>query len=653
MFILIVFVLSCEKNPNKLFLPRLFSDGMVLQRNTETSIWGKTVPNQNVKLIGSWGSEMSTNSDFKGSWEVYLNTQDAGGPHSITVLSGEDTLIINNVLIGEVWLASGQSNMEMPLKGWLPNNPVLNSDQVIAEAVYHNIRMFSVEKNFSITPINYLGGRWIPTSIETAGDFSATAYFFALKLRQELDMPIGIIHSSWGGTPAEAWTSESKLKDLGYFIKILDSIKDPEMEELSKEWFLQWPTIELPRKNIEWEDLNLFDSRVSDIDLDDTYWDKTMLPGRFDNLISEEFDGAVWFRKNFEIIDNTSDYILRIGSIDDMDKIFINGINIGGLSGYGFYNTPRAVPVLSSILNKGMNAIAIRAIDTGGPGSFNGPMTLSNNSGEVISIEGEWKYRPIAEIYMDKFFIYHLNTDLSKRPIHSKLNPKLPSVVFNGMINPLIPYSIKGVIWYQGEANVGRDEQYKSLFPGMISDWRDKWDKDFPFYFVQIAPFKYSSRNHVSQKLRDAQRQALKVPNTGMVVTLDIGDPKNIHPANKQEVGIRLAKLALANDYGFKLIFSGPLYSHYEIIGNKVKINFDHIGKGLVIKENINHGFEIAGANKKYTIADVIVNKDNVVLSSKRLKHPKHVRYAWSDTVSATLYNLEGLPASSFTTELE
>ena len=651
LYILPFLILSCQANKSILSISNIFSKGMVLQRDTNVSFWGKSSPNQTIRLQVDWGYDTLTTSDSKGDWATYLKTPEAGGPYTINILCNNDTLIIDDVMIGEVWLASGQSNMEMPLKGWLPNDPILNSVEEISDAVYPNIRMFTVEKNFSNRPVEYLKGKWESANNETAGNFSATAYFFALRLYKELNIPIGIIQSSWGGTPAEAWTSETKLRDLGFFINILDNIKSTQIEKESNKWFHQYSNIKVPINSSQWEELNFLDSIIIDAELDDSNWDTTILPGRFDNLVSEKFDGVFWFRKSFEIKNLKTDYHLRIGAIDDMDKTFVNGINIGGLLGHGFFNTPREMIIPSSILKKGINTIAICAVDIGGEGRIKGPIQLSNISGELLSIEGQWKYKPIAEIYKGKFFIYNLDTDFLKRPIHLNVNQRFPNVLFNGMISPIIPYGIKGVIWYQGESNVGRHDQYKYLFPGMIEDWRNKWGKNFPFYFVQIAPFDYNSGKQISQKLRDSQRQALKIPNTGMVVTLDIGEMNNIHPQNKQDVGKRLAGLALSNDYGFNLVSSGPLFSDYEIFQDTIKINFNHIGLGLVIKRNTSNGFEIAASDKKYQIASVIVNYDHLLVYSKNLKTPKYVRYAWSDTATATLFNLNGLPASSFTTE--
>jgi sialate O-acetylesterase len=336
-----------------------------------------------------------------------------------------------------------------------------------------------------------------------------------------------------------------------------------------------------------------------------------------------------------------------------MDATYINGQKIGGLAGAGYYNVPRDMKIPKSLLQPGVNTIAIRAIDTGGPGQVDGPMIVSNESGHTISIEGEWKYQVVAEIFNGKFYSYDLQNDISKRPRVFQYHQNLPSVLFNAMINPLVPFTIKGSIWYQGESNVGRDEQYKRLFPSMIEDWRAKWECEFPFYFVQIAPFIYNPNpsDQQSQKLRDAQRYTLKTPGTGMVVTLDIGNPTNIHPANKQDVGKRLAGLALVNDYGKDIIASGPLYKNVEKSGNRLLVEFDFMGSGLKASDTGLSGFEIAGADKIFVPALAKIVENQVEVNSPSVTSPEFVRYAWRDDSKATLFNQEGLPASSFTSE--
>ena len=653
--------LSCSNQVKYLQLNSLFSDNMVLQRNTLVSIWGKGPPNKKVKVNSEWGENLILKCNSNGVWNGQLKTPEAGGPFSIIIISGTDKIKVNNVLIGEVWLVSGQSNMAMTLKGY-PNEPILNSESEILNANYPNIRMFTVRKSISIKPLDDLNGEWIQTSSKSVKDFSATAYFFAKEIHKELNIPVGIINSSWGGSPAESWTSQKKLQELGLFSETLNDIEASSPGEIIELWFKQFKSKAIPKqknpkdllKN-EYDQLDFSDNDFNDFELNDLNWGTVKLPGRFDNLISTQFDGAVWFRKEVEIDDITSDYTLNIGYIDDMDKTYINGYYVGGLSGYGVWNQKREFLIQKSLLKKGKNIIAIRAIDTGGPGFFQGPMNLSNNQDEVISIEGNWKYKPIAEIYEKKFYIYNKETSISKRPNYIKLNPFLPKVLFNSMINPLIPFSIKGALWYQGESNVGRHEEYNTLFPGLIEDWRSRWEIEFPFYYVQIAPFRYTEdpSKNVSQKLRESQRNSLKTSKTGMVVTLDIGNNTNIHPANKQDVGKRLARLALTNDYNSGLNPLGPILKSVERLNNSVKLNYDHVADGLLhLKGKVNQ-FKIAGSDNQFFGGIVLINKDNILISSDFIKNPKYVSYAWSDTPEATLFNSDGFPASSFMIEVD
>jgi sialate O-acetylesterase len=625
---------------------------MVLQQGQDVAFWGKYTPEGKVSISTSWGEEATVIPDETGNWSLTLSTPEAGGPFEVSIVTKDSTIVLDDVMVGEVWLASGQSNMEMPVKGWPPNDLIENSDEEITNANYPGIRMFTVARNFSTTPIDTITGIWASASPETAGDFSATAYFFARRLHQELGVPIGIIHSSWGGTVAEAWTSVAGLRKLGDFDQAIDDLQNAENQDAIDSWFESRATLPIPDTEEEWQTVSFSGLEAAALDFDDSNWDSIDLPGRFDQLSSGQFNGAMWLRKEFTVEDVSSDYVLKIGSIDDMDATYINGEKIGGLAGPGFWNVAREYTVPKTLMVQGTNIIAIRAIDTGGPGAVFGPMTLSNGSTE-ITLEGSWKHQLIAEFYQNKLYVYDLQTDISIRPNVFQMNPNMPTVLFNAMIDPLVPYTIRGAIWYQGESNVGRDEQYKRLFPGMIEDWRSQWDTEFPFYFVQIAPFTYNPdpELQISQKLRDAQRYSLNTPKTGMVVTLDIGNITNIHPGNKQDVGARLAGLALANDYGKDIVASGPLYKSHEVSGNKIILEFDYVGSGLMVGDQELTGFEIAGSDKVYVDAKSMIVGDRVEVSSASITTPLYVRYAWRDTSIATLFNKEGFPASSFTSE--
>ncbi len=652
---------SCFNNQQKLTVNSLFSDGMVLQRDTLATIWGKSVFNQSINITTSWGENFVIESDSAGNWFTKLQTPIAGGPHSIIIKADKEMIEVNDIMVGEVWIASGQSNMAMPLKGWPPKDPIDNSDFEIENAKYPYIRMFEVERSYSAKPYSNLKGNWKKGLPKAVGDFSATAYFFSRSLYKELNVPIGIINTSWGGTPVESWTSISKLKEIGLFSEITDIYDKNASEDDVYNWFKNFKSVKVPKqKNAndklkqKYKDIQFLDEDLSLEDINDRNWRKVILPGRFDNLLSS-FDGAVWLRKEIFIDDISDDYALFLGYVDDMDKTFINGNFIGGLSGLGVAHTERFYNVPKEYLKNGVNLLAIRAIDTGGPGYIEGPMKLYNNYGKTISISGEWRCQPIAELYDENYIVYKIGTDFSDRVSYIKLNPWVPSSLFNGMINPIIPFTMKGAIWYQGEANVGRAEQYEILFPSMIEDWREKWEAEFPFYYVQIAPFRYQKdpKNQVSQKLRDAQRKTLKLPNTGMVVTMDIGNFDNIHPSNKKDVGERLASYALKNDYNQDSIASEPIIKSVERDNSKIKIEFTNIGSGLINLSDRGNEFEIAGPENVFVKAKVDVFKDHILVYSDSIKDPRIVRYAWSDTPIATLFNSDSLPSSSFRISLE
>ena len=640
---------------NSLQLNALFSDHMVLQQSANVSFWGTYTPNETLSVTGSWGSKSTTIVDSNGHWKLDLETPEAGGPFTVEIQTKFHKKSLVNIMIGEVWLASGQSNMEMTLRGWPPNDIIDNSEEEIQKADYAEVRMFTVQKQLSLNPRGTFKGSWKVSSPETAGEFSASAYFFARRLHKTLKVPIGIIHSSWGGTPVEAWTSNEQVKKTGDFDRILNTISSVDPQKETSDWFSKWKSIAIPVGDKQWDQLVVYDSEFKQVDYDDSQWNQVYLPGQFDAITQVDFDGVMWFRKTVHIRDLRSDYTLEIEAIDDMDLIYVNGNKVGGFAGANYSNSKRAYKVSKRLLNKGANTIAIRAIDIGGPGTFKGPMLLSSDSGSKISLTGYWSYRMAAEIYKGKLYLYgteHLN--LKDKAAIFKVNPKLPTVLFNAMIHPLIPYTIKGAIWYQGEENVGRAEQYKQLFPAMISDWRERWNYNFPFYFVQIAPFQYPREKKTaldqSQKLREAQRSTLNTINTGMVVTMDIGNFNNIHPSNKQAVGKRLAGLALANEYGKQLVASGPLFKSIKRRGEILVVNFDEIGSGLISKGAL-RGFEIAGLDMIYKVAEANIINNTIELSASTVSNPKYARYGWSDQAVPCLFNREGLPASSFTSE--
>ena len=652
LFFLPSFAFQDKNDTISLQLTSLFSDHMVLQQKSNVKFWGTDKPNNEITISTSWENESKTIVDINGHWNVSIGTPSAGGPFKIEIKSNQHKIVLNDIMIGEVWLASGQSNMEMTLMGWPPNDIINNADEEIAKSSNSKIRMFNVEKQISINPLGDVKGSWKVSSPEETKNFSASAYFFAKELFKKLQVPIGIINSSWGGTPAESWTSKKTIDTFNEFKSVTQSINTSDLFKNELKWFSQFKAIGIPTTDEQWVNLNLLDNLIVETSYNDSDWEEIQLPGRYDNQINGgEFNGAVWFRKNIVIDNLDSDYILTIGAVDDMDETYVNGHKIGGLIGMGFWNKKREFKIPKSILKKGNNTIAVRAIDAEGVGEIIGPMTLSNNNIKV-SLNGNWKYKLIAEIYNNKFYLYGINNiDFNSRIKTIKLNSGVPTVLYNGMINPLVPYTIKGVIWYQGESNVGRADQYENLFPAMIRDWREKWNYDFPFYYVQIAPYQYNinkdSLLDQSQELREAQRNSLKTKNTGMVVTMDIGNFNNIHPSNKQDIGSRLARLALSNNYSINIVPSGPIFNGLKVIGSKLILEFENPGSKLISKGDL-LGFEIAGADKKYVFANATIINNQVELYSDKIKNPLYARYAWKDKAVPSLFNLEGLPASSF-----
>ena len=653
-FCLFLFVTSSLLS-QELSMGNLFTDHMVLQRNSEVAVWGQAEANAKITITSSWGINKEALADQNGNWNVAIATQEAGGPHEILVASNEQEITIKDILFGEVWVASGQSNMEMPLKGWPPSDLIDDSEKEIAEADYPNIRMITVKRNLSTKALTNFSGAWNICVPESAKDFSASAYFFAKTLYKNLNVPIGIIHTSWGGTPAEAWVSPKNLKKLNDFNETLDKIERyNENQEIIEAWRNQFRTIELSDID-DWDQLQ-FDAMLASSQIfDDGEWASMDLPGLWENDALADFDGVVWFRKNFELETIDGDLKLSLGAIDDVDLTFVNGHKIGFES---VYNKKRVYTIPDGYLQLGENTISIRVLDTGGGGGIYSDaefLYLEDQNGKKKSLAGAWKYREVSEYIANTFYVFGLDKSLyDDRPESViNINSHTPSGLYNAMIHPIIPFGIKGAIWYQGESNVGRAEQYEKLFPLMINDWREAWNKDFPFYYVQIAPYNYtgtaSTEDDKSHLLRDAQRKTLSLKNTGMVVTSDIGNYTNIHPGNKQDVGKRLALWALANDYGKDLPYSGPLYRASKNKGKKLIIEFEH-NDGLYLTSKESH-FEIAGADGIFHPSSQIIKKGKLILRSKNVKRPIHCRYAWDDVGKAILFNASQLPASSFSTE--
>ncbi|MFI5157187.1 MAG: sialate O-acetylesterase, partial [Chitinophagales bacterium] len=484
---------------------------------------------------------------------------------------------------------------------------------------------------------------WKICSPETAGEFTAVGYFFARALYRKLQVPIGLVNSSWGGTMVETWCSREALERNEDFKPILSSMNSAEMESAAKK------KSEAAMKKID--SLQGGMEKNPDTDawkapgFDDGHWPQMQLPSYWEQRGLEDVDGVIWFRKSFELSPEEASRpaVLHAGKIDDSDDSYVNGSRVGGLKNQWSENRIYTIP--AGILKPGKNTIAIRVEDTGGGGGIFGEsnelnLTIGNRE---IPLSGNWAFR-IESI----------------SPHSITVGPNsYPTLLFNAMINPLVPFAIRGAIWYQGEANAGRAFQYRSIFPLMINDWRQHWHQgDFPFYFVQLASFNASNGNSEQgsewAELREAQSLTLSLPNTGMAVTTDIGNPVDIHPKNKQDVGKRLAVIALNNEYGQKMEYYGPVYQSMKIDGDKVVLGFAHLGEGLIAKDKYGYlkGFEIAGADKHFQYAKAFIEGDKVVVYKDGLQHPQAVRYGWADDAGdANLFNKDGFPASPFRTD--
>ncbi len=654
----------CQNAKTNLKLPSLIGDNMLLQQKTNAKIWGRATPGRTIRVSASWKANGQAIVDQNGKWQIILPTPEAGGPYTLSIAEDDTTITIKNVLIGEVWFCSGQSNMEMPVAGWPPNDTIEHSKMEVASANNPNIRLFNMQRALSFEPSDNCTGKWEVCDPSTVQSFSATAYFFGKKLYEQLHVPIGLIESAWGGTPVESWISTGSLSSAGEFSKELSEIKEsaPEQQEFMT-WIKGHPQVEIKAiaDNDKWVNLSFKDESCSEPNFNDSKWPLMKLPQYWERTGLGDFDGVVWFRKKVEIPQTMmgKDIILSLGPIDDMDRVYFNGKLMGAGEVPGIWQVARIYAVPAKLVTPGYNTIAIRVIDTQGGGGLWGKedqmnITTKNDSiKKPLKIAGDWKYLPVADYMDSRFYLYDINKmEFFSRPRVKSLNPSTPSVLFNAMVNPVLLYPIKGAIWYQGEANVGRADQYTKLFPLMIKDWRKSWNiEGFPFYYVQIAPFEYSNKDSSeSAALRESQAKAMNVLNTGMVVTLDIGRVKNIHPPYKIEVGERLARWALAKNYNIKIPFSGPVYKSMSREGKTIRLKFDYIEGGLVAHNGNLTEFEIAGKDGRYVPAKAKIINNEVIVSSPTIADPVSVRYCWRNGAEASLFNGAGLPASVFRT---
>lgn len=616
-------------------IPFILSDNMVLQRDVQFNIWGWAKPGERVTVTFK-DQRVSVKTASNGDWKALFDPIPAGGPYEMTI-SGKNTIVLKNILVGDVWVCSGQSNMEWPLsqsRNWMTDRNTVDNK---------NIRLFYVPKNMSIKPQqNTKEARWEMCDERNAATFSAVGYYFGMNLSKQLAVPIGLINSNWGGTDIETWTSlETMYRDKDYagVIEKMTTLSLEQMQKESDEKVKAW------QHAVDKEDPGIV-SKWYLPGTDVSAWDLMKLPQAWEGAGLPGLDGVVWFRKEFRISAGDADKaaIISLGPIDDSDECYVNGILIGKTENR--YDLPREYKLEPEVLKAGINVICIKVIDTGGGGGAWGMdnQLYVETGGNKTTLAGDWHYKVGLNL---------------PAPRDAASPNSFPSLLYNGMINPLINFPIKGVIWYQGENNAGNFIKYRELFPALINDWRNKWHiGNFTFLFVQLA--NYMEPPQVPQQsswagLREAQAMTLEVPNTGMAVIIDIGDSKDIHPRNKDDVGYRLSLAARKLAHGDDVVYSGPVYRSMEVIGEEVVLEFDHAGSGLMARDKYGYlkSFAVAGPDRKFFWAKArIVPGNKVVVMSESVKNPVSVRYAWADNPDdANLYNLEGLPASPFRTD--
>ena len=666
----ILIIVSCSgPSETTLSVNSLFTDNMIIQQNAKLSVWGNAKSGSLIHVQSSWGVKATTTTNFEGKWSVILNTPAADHEQHKLIISNENqTRVVQNILLGEVWLASGQSNMEMPLKGFnytKIKEVVEGADKEISEANFPEIRMFTVNRNIAFEQSDKLEGSWIESSPETAKEFSAVAYFFAKKLHLELNVPIGIIHSSWGGSPAESWTRLDYLKQVNGFQNTEDRLQialdpnSPYNKWLLDHEFVLWDSL-IEVDQMKW--IKAKHKRFVLSEFEDSSWEKMNQTEISQVFEKNDFNGIVWLRQkiNFDKLPE-GNVTLDIGKTDDLYAVFLNGQLVARKEYWGEASSQYVIP--KSIIKKGLNTIAIRFIDVWGIGGLD----ANSNRGfyieneKIKSLEQSWRVNVVAYQTNGDFYLLKQGIDeiVYPKPNRMPHHPNSPTVLYNGMIAPLVPYAIKGVIWYQGESNESRAEQYSHLFPALIDSWRAAWNNpNMPFYYVQIAPYgggswgDNSNKKETGPELRESQMQTLTKNDVGMVIITDLGDEKLIHPPKKKEVGERLALWAMAKNYNYDdLVYSGPVFRSVEFINNKALVSFEHAESGLFCPDSEIRYFELAGTDGQYYPAKAYITKNQVVVWAKKVPNPKKIRYAWKNYVKVNLFNMEGLPASSFRSE--
>ncbi|WP_413670956.1 sialate O-acetylesterase [Mucilaginibacter sp. Mucisp86] len=615
-------------------LPQLVANGMVLQRDAKVKIWGWADAGEKI-TINFQHKTYRTVTNQSGSWKITLQPMKAGGPYTMEI-TGNNHITIQDILIGDVWFCSGQSNMVLPMERVKERYP-----DEIAKANYPQIRNFFVKTEADVTKQHQdlLPGKWVKADSVAVLGFGAASWFFAKQLYQKYHTPIGIINSSVGGTPIEAWISNDGLKDIKpYHDRVAQFGNAAFIDSVMK----KRPQPELPA-NV---DKGLNEARPwYDTDYLPHGWHHFWLPGYWADQGIKGLNGIVWFRKEINLPASVQGKAAKLflGRIVDADQTYINGKQVGNIT---YQYPPRRYPVPAGLLKQGKNIIVVRITNTSGKGGFvPDKRYYLAIAGDTIDIRGDWQYK-VGQVFEPVWM----------KPEFSAQNE--PTGLYNAMVAPVINYTIKGMVWYQGESNASRASEYGTLLKALIADWRNRWQQgNLPFIYAQLPNFnevQYSPAESDWAKLREGQLSALEVPNTGMAVTIDAGEWNDIHPLNKKTVGERLARVAENVAYGdADVVPTGPIYQSAKIDGNKVEITFKSTGAGLVAEDGDELSqFEIAGADKKFVWAKAVIKGDKVLVWSDKISAPLYVRYAWADNPDgANLYNKEGLPASPFQTE--
>jgi sialate O-acetylesterase len=636
--ILALLIILAASHYSQVRLPKLISDGMVIQRNEEVKLWGWAAAGENIS-ISFLGSKYQTAANGNGEWYIMLSKQEAGGPYEMQI-SASNSITISDIMIGDVWVCSGQSNMELQMKRV---SPIYGSEIANSENIY--IRQFLVPQkyDFNVPREDFEAGSWKSANPENVLDFSAAAYFFAKDIYDKYKVPIGLINASLGGSPAEAWMSEEALKEFPEHYEEAQRFKDSNLikkiEESDNSRIQTWYGL-LREKDEGYKDQknNWFDPN-----LNSDNWAAMKIPGYWADTQLGEVNGVVWFRKKINVSASMveKEAKLILGRIVDADSIFINGEFVGTTS---YQYPPRRYDIPAGLLKECENTIVIRVISNSGRGGFVFGKKYEIVAGkDTLDLKGDWQYRlgAIMEPLASQTFIRWK-----------------PMGLHNAMLAPLFNYKIKGVIWYQGESNANRPIEYQKLFPAMTNDWRKNFGQgDFPFLFVQLPNF-MEIRNEPSESnwalLREAQLKTLSVQNTGMAVAIDLGEWNDIHPLNKKNIGKRLALAAQKIAYDDNdVVYSGPSYESMQIDGNKIILSFTNVGSGLLAKDSGElKQFAIAGNDSQFVWAKAKIEDDQVIVWSDKILKPVAVRYAWADNPErANLYNKEGLPASPFRTD--